>query len=564
MLPVASRSSLGILLAMSVLGLYADAGPGHGQQAALSGTGAISGALVSAADGAPVRNATVQASCEFATSSTVVSRAVRTDENGRFAFEGLPACSYKLSAFQQPFLRSVYGQRRPGTGLGKLLVLADGRRLTDIRFPIAIGGAISGRVQTPSRDAVAGVRVEGLALVEVGKRVELRFAAEAVSNDRGEYRLFGLNPGRYVIRVTEPEQPHQSPAPRLAQAGMQVNDCPISPTRSPTYYPSAPRFSTAVPVDLDLSAELFGLDVTVFRGPLTPVRGRLVGLDQLPPTTRAVLADGFVCQAVGSIEADGRFSFGSVPPGPYRVDVRTPTGSGGFWASVEVGISSTAEGIVVPMQPGVRVAGRARTDAGPWNPKLLRPDEPIELVLNIRLGAGAEMYSARTTIGQAGSFEILGVAPGHYEIWGTSTESMGGIVNAVFNGTDSVDFGLDVGSGGVAGLDLVYSAKVHKLVGRIAPSTNNSDSPCYAVVFAKDSAYWMPGSRRVNVATPDGNGEFVFQFLPPGDYWIAAYAETGKETRIWPDPSALNALRSVSSEVHMTPGSTQQANLTCR
>src|SRR5436190_18938499 len=91
------------------------------------GTGRISGVLVSSGDGQPVRGASVQISC-----AGVQSRSVPTDDDGLFTFDQLPPCQYLLSAAKPTFLRSIYGQRRAGVGLGTRVALTDGQKIPNL------------------------------------------------------------------------------------------------------------------------------------------------------------------------------------------------------------------------------------------------------------------------------------------------------------------------------------------------------------------------------------------------------------------------------------------------
>src|SRR5262245_7701252 len=89
------------------------AGEPRREAASHDGGSAISGVVVSADLGRPVRRATVTA-----TGGTVDVRTVRTEQtgdNGAFAFTNLPPGEYTLSANKGGFVESIYGQRQPGS-----------------------------------------------------------------------------------------------------------------------------------------------------------------------------------------------------------------------------------------------------------------------------------------------------------------------------------------------------------------------------------------------------------------------------------------------------------------
>jgi hypothetical protein len=129
------------------------------------------------------------------------------------------------------------------------------------------------------------------------------------------------------------------------------------------------------------------------------------------------------------------------------------------------------------------------------------------------------------------------------------------------NGVDALDFGLDVGPGGVDQFQIIYSRKDSRISGQM---TASKTARCFAVAFPRDSRYWLPGARRVKTAAPDLNGAFVFFGLPPGEYLIAASPETGTETPDWPTATTLSALVPFGVSLQLASGGTPRVNLSCR
>ncbi len=107
------------------------------------------------------------------------SRTVSTDAAGRFAFRGLAAGSYRLVAQHDAFVRAD----------ARIVTIAEGQA-GDVLVPMVPTGAITGHVVDEYGEPVADVYV----------RAALKDATfETTTNDLGEYRLFGLPPGAYIV-----------------------------------------------------------------------------------------------------------------------------------------------------------------------------------------------------------------------------------------------------------------------------------------------------------------------------------------------------------------------------
>jgi hypothetical protein len=100
----------------------------------------------------------------------------------------------------------AYGAKRPGRP-GSAVQIADGQQVADIRMRMLPGAVIAGTVRDASGQPVPGTRVYVMQHrfgYQTGER-ELTSAVSGLgepTDDRGQYRIFGLAPGEYVIVVT--------------------------------------------------------------------------------------------------------------------------------------------------------------------------------------------------------------------------------------------------------------------------------------------------------------------------------------------------------------------------
>ena len=88
----------------------------------------------------------------------------------------------------------------------------------------------------------------------------------AQTNDRGEYRLFWVTPGRYYLSVAGSMRP--------------IPGVPFSPGTSRkyprTFYPSTTDITAAALIDVSAGGELSGVDVGLREEPRFRVRGRVL------------------------------------------------------------------------------------------------------------------------------------------------------------------------------------------------------------------------------------------------------------------------------------------------
>ena len=339
--PVLVTLSVLVTVALnSVSGQAVDAGV-QGQQGtaaavATNPAGRITGQVVAADTGATIRRATVTveggtparspvgaglvatAQLNVAGSGTMTMPAgmarceVMTDEAGRFECGSLPAGRFAVYVLATgPFLRSQ----------SRFLELADGATAS-VTIRLERGGSITGRVLDDAGEPVTMAQVvagERQSVNGVVRLVPSGSAPRATTNDLGEYRVFGLPPGEFIVSAV-----WNPPALRTPSAS-----APGEPRHglSPTFHPSTTAFQAARPVSVRAGQETSGVDVTLARVLLGSISGRVTD------STGAVLA---ARQVSVSLQArrnmsvagpasfarwkdDGGFVIENVPPGQYAV-----------------------------------------------------------------------------------------------------------------------------------------------------------------------------------------------------------------------------------------------------
>src|SRR5215471_3358257 len=109
----------------------------------------------------------------------------RADDNAHFLIDRLDAGSYVISAAKQGYFTD---EHKPG--LQATLDVAAGAQVKDIVVRLMPLGVIAGRVVDEANDPVRGVAVRLLAQEHYRGREFLNLMNSALSDDRGEYRIF--------------------------------------------------------------------------------------------------------------------------------------------------------------------------------------------------------------------------------------------------------------------------------------------------------------------------------------------------------------------------------------
>ena len=311
---VRGPAAVATLLALLAPGAWGSAGEKQGAaQTPLTpaGTARVYGRVVTADTGGPVRIATVLLSSPSSPSWTTT-----TDADGRFDFTQVPAGRFTLRIAKAGFITTTFGAspRQPE------IELRAGQQLDRGDLVLPRAGVITGRVVDEFGDPVSDLSVAANRLEYTLPGVRrLASARNAQTNDLGEYRIYGLQPGNYYVSA-KPE----------GLRGVIVNSSVTSSNRglAPTFFPGTAAAADARPVIVAAGEVTANVSMRLLTVPLVRVAGRVVNSQGQPATNVLVMLNGARMDgAVGGtmqydeVDAQGRFTLSNVPPGEYRLDV---------------------------------------------------------------------------------------------------------------------------------------------------------------------------------------------------------------------------------------------------
>src|SRR5215471_2990488 len=166
---------------------------------AQTGTAVIRGHVLDAATGQPLRRAQVRALAPELRDNRVAV----TDPSGAYEFKNLAAGRYSLSVSKGSYVGVTYGQARPNEP-GKPLQVENAQVVDNIDFRLSHGGVVTGRVLDEFGDPIEDAQVVAMRSQYLqGRRQLLTSGRPGMTNDVGEFRIYGLPPGQYVISATD-------------------------------------------------------------------------------------------------------------------------------------------------------------------------------------------------------------------------------------------------------------------------------------------------------------------------------------------------------------------------
>lgn len=516
-----------------------------------TGTARIRGRVVAADTGQPLRKAQVRATAP----DLRENRGTSTDADGRFELKDLPAGRYNLTASKGSYVALQYGQLRPFTS-GKPLQIRDGETLEKVDFVLPRGGVVTGRVVDEFGEPIADVSVAPMRYQYFQGRKRLTPSGrQGMTNDIGEYRLFGLPPGQYYLSAT------------LRNGMMAMTESDDRSGYAPTYYPGTPSVAEAQRIAIGIGQTLTNVNMALLPTHTARVTGTAVDSTGKPISGGMV----FVMQTTGpmvmsttagQIKPDGSFVISSLAPGEYTLRAQ-PMGAFGdapelATARIEVTGDDISGVQLIGLKP-VTVAGRIVVPPGAeqsFNPSTVRvvtgPVEPDQMMLGP--GGGGRINDDLT-------FELK-VPPGRSLIrllartagdWSTKAERL--------NSVDITDTGIDVRPGeDISGLEIDLTNQQTQITGAVSNGRGEAVKDYSVVVFARDRERWsLPQSRYIRSGQADQDGRFKVTGLPAGDYYAVAldYVEPGEMN----DPEFLDRVKERAITLSLGDGETKTLDL---
>jgi protocatechuate 3,4-dioxygenase beta subunit len=539
--------------------------PPRDDQTTPQGTAKITGRIVSAETGNPLRRAQIRLTAP----EIRANRVATSDNNGRYEFTGLAAARYRLQISKAGYVTLEYGQARPFEA-GKPLDVVDGQALEKIDFSLPRGSVIAGRVTDEFGDPVADATLQAMRYQFVnGQRQLVNAGRASTSDDIGQFRIFGLMPGDYVVRASVRDG-------AIASALVGVEEPSGYPV---TYYPGTTDVGQAQPVTVALGQELNSVFFPLVPARLARISGTVLdsqghalsgAVVVVRPATGGGAGGAFNIGGGNQVRADGSFTLNSVPPGEYTLDIQQrprnlqSLGTDQLeFASIPLSVAGTdISGLTIITTPGVTVAGRVVLQG---QKEQTTPLRGLQVGTAAPSGAQSLLGIAGRALGGGrvnddGTFQLRGLA-GQQMIRVGNVPAGWAVKSITLEGEDITDAPFDFKSGGgdLTGLTVTLTDKLTDLSGTVLDNRRQAVKDYVLVIFPDDNKLGGGQSRYVRTARPNQDGNFSVKGLPPAHY--LAVAVQSLETGTQNDPAVLEQLRPRAKSFALTEGQTLTLSL---
>jgi protocatechuate 3,4-dioxygenase beta subunit len=487
--------------------------------------------------GEPLADVRVTVTPEVPAAGAAAARSATTDAEGRFTIAGVAPGRYNLAA-----ARTLFFRPRRNAGVVAVTVAAD-QRLRDVQVLLMPTGVIAGRVVDENREPLRSVRIEALrSEYQNGLRTWVN-AGSNTTDDRGEYRVFNLQPGTYYIRAAQGNL--ATPGPAL-------------------YYPGVPESQDASPIQVEAGGERGAIDIAMRRIAEYAVKFRLGGVPPGSAVTFTVQKrdSRFAENLLARPESlpDNTYQIGRLPPGAYDIfaQVSTPPGvqprTVTHAGKIPVNIGRANEDLgTVSVRATIPVTGRIVV------PEPLPSLDLKRLTLTLRPldippGVSASVRGGATPPGfnEDGTFVLNNVAAGRFQIQMTGLPPDIYLVSARAGAREILDTGYTVG-GDQNPLELTLGGpgSVSTVEGAVFNS-RGEPVPSSTVVLVP------AGERRANPAAfrttyADQQGNFSIRSVLPGEYKVLAWEEV--EPGAYMDPEFLQGFETRGEALRIQRGS---------
>jgi hypothetical protein len=470
-----------------------------------------------------------------------VSFVTMTDESGKFAFAGIEPGAYTFSAERPGYLKAVYGARR-SSPTGAPLSLAPGERKAGMEFRLQPQGVIAGRVVQTNGEPGGDFWVYAERLVYLNGKKQLNRSLASSVNDLGEFRLSGLEPGRYYVVAR--------PLPTIATPRDLSGTAPDS--FQTTFYPSALDAGEAEVLDVAAGATVSGVDVRAIQSAAFGIRGRIVngsgeGLREFSITRLPAGGMSGESPLIIGLRSDA-FELGAVPRGRVSLVATGINPEGRALATKHVvEVDGPVEDLELAINPPFSVQGRLSVGDGAIPPGIKVSLAMQDALPNVRLARNAD-------VGADGGFTLPDVNADRYFVSVTGLPE-GYYVKSIRLGKgDVLEDGAEFTPKLEQGLEVVLSAKAATIRGSV---TGAGAGVTIALIPQAEKRRARPEFYRT--ALTGRSGRFSLANLPPGEYKVFAWEDV--ESGAWMDPDFLKLVEEQGTPISLGEGAVADIEL---
>ncbi len=441
----------------------------------------------------------------------------RTDVGGRFAFFNLPKGVYRLAITCDGFVREVYPKR---------IIVSDEQPSATIKFELDPAPTATGWVLDIYGEPIANVTIEALRRsYDVRGNPRMTRVATGITDDKGEYRIFWLDPGDYFFFATStiPDDPTQPPLGLV----------------TPTYSPGVNSPEAAKAVSLAIGREV-RVDFRLRAAGAWKVRGQTMGplgrsvaaAVTLTPPAQDPSLSRFNASTVAKGPNAGEFEMLKVPPGEYILMAKASYDGQQITSAQRITIPPVlipppqGYSVTLPLALPLSIDGRLYPES--------RDTSDLKGARVELISVDPDLPSPKLVTAQPdGQFTLKGVPFGSYVLELSNLPRDVYLKAARFGESDILDkpVTIDLKTAAIP-LQVLLAADGGRL--QVTAYATEAEVEAGATVVLVPEGKRREHREQYRVATSDDDGQVTFRGIPPGAYKMFAWKD--------PEPNAyLNA-----------------------
>ena len=517
------------------------------------GTAIVRGKIVNA-EGRPLRRVQLRLSGD----AIPEGRTASTNGQGRFEIAELPAGRYTLNASRAGYLGLSFGQSRPGEP-GRPIELAEAQVFPNADFALQHTALISGHVFDEAGEPLAGANVLTLQMRFFnGRRRLTPVRGNAITDDTGQYRLSGLEPGEYYVQASSRETWEGDP-PEKQMLGFM-----------PTYYPASPNPTEAQRVRVRAGQEIPAIDIGLIPGKVAKISGTVFSSQGLPLAGETISlsfeirGENFMMMSGGQsakVNPDGTFTFRNVAPAEYHLNVRTaatpdrPAEAANVIVSV---VGGDVEGLAVVTSGTGAVTGRVVVEGDTPLPSPLSKLSVRALPVDRDSAVSMAGIPDNGRVRDDGTFELKSIA-GQVRLAVAPLPDGWAVRQIDQNGRDFTSQPFETSGQTLDGFVITLTNRFPAVTGTLRDPRGNAILEGSAIIFPEDPALWLEDLKAVRIARVDQSGIFTIKGLRPGKYLSVAVSSAVNNQ--WNDPEYIESLREAATPITLEEGETKKIDL---
>jgi len=548
------RICLVILVALAV-GCFAQKAVQKGTASSRAASYRIAGTVVDAGSGEILAGAVVSVG-KAQSADTLFS--ARTEEDGKFRFDGIEAGKYWLRAEARGFSQQGFDEHQ---GFFTGIVTGGSVDSEHLVFQLRPDASISGDVVDEANEPVRDAQMILFRRQTQDGREVTSWHSTATTNDEGHYRFGHLQAGTYFVAVRAHPWYAQNQrtlrvntAGSVGRVGMNVvvtndstneatteepaNEAPSKAERDldvaypVTFYPGATEESGASPLELQ-AGDRATADFRLTAVPAVHVRLVVPGVEPGEGHRADIMQKMFDApeqpvQGQIMMGDKGETEISGIAPGDYEVKVQTFGKNPGSW-SERVPLLGDADLTLSPNKTAAAAVVKGVV-------KLEGADQKLPRGAFVQLWNRATDKRYATQVGENGEFDLSGqdVAPGKYEVGAGTPTAIGGRVSRIAaSGARVAGQNVEIVGAGAVQLTITLG----RGFGTVNGTVLQDDKPVAGAMVAlvpQDLENNLPLVRRDQ---SDLDGTFTLRAVVPGKYTVVAI-QNGWEMD-WMNPQVL-------------------------